>query len=109
MKRLAVVLALALVAGCSGGEGAGPEASETGAAAAATGSASAASDDTPMTAERCIEDNKGLGTGTRGEATKECMVTACDKGDKKSCDMAKSFEGGDHPENDPPADEPVDE
>ena len=32
MKRFAVVLALALVAGCSGGEGADPAASETGAA-----------------------------------------------------------------------------
>ena len=108
MKRLTVVLALALVAGCSGGEGAGPQASETGAAVAATDSASAASTETPMTADRCIEDNKGLGTGTRGENTKDCMITACDKGDKKSCDMVKSF-GGVDAENEPPPEETFDE
>jgi hypothetical protein len=107
MKRLTVILALALVAGCSGGEGADPAASETGSAATATDSA--ASTETPMTADRCIEDNKGLGTGTRGEATKDCMITACDQGDKKSCNVVKSFESGDHPENEPPADEPDDE
>lgn len=59
-----------------------------------------------MTAERCIEENKGLGTGTRGEVTKDCLIGACDAGDKKSCKMVEGFapdEG--QPVDDPPVEE----
>ncbi|MFM5954607.1 MAG: hypothetical protein ACKOPE_09950 [Novosphingobium sp.] len=99
MRMIATTLAVLLLAGCSGGKSADALATEGAAAATATASPSAKPttkpSDKPLTAESCIEDNKGLGTGTRGENTKTCLVDACDQGDKKSCDIAKSFGGAD--------------
>ncbi|MFM5925320.1 MAG: hypothetical protein ACKOPG_14150 [Novosphingobium sp.] len=96
MKVIATTLAVLLVAGCSGGKSADALATETADAAATTSAKPTEKpSDKPLTAESCIEDNKGLGTGIRGENTKTCLVDACDQGDKKSCDMAKSFGGAD--------------
>ena len=75
-------------------------------AAKAKSSPSQVATDAPMTAERCIEENKGLGTGTRSEVTKDCLIGACDAGDKKSCKMVEGFapdEG--QPVDDPPVEE----
>jgi hypothetical protein len=108
MKRAIVFLAAACLAACSGENGASPAATETGDAAAAKAkpSPSQTASDAPMTAERCIEENKGLGTGTRGEVTKDCLVGACDAGDKKSCKMVEGFA----PEEGQPVDDaPVEE
>lgn len=108
MKKLILALALASLAACSGETGAEPEATATAAAdAAATASKSPAAEEPPMTAERCIEENKGMGTGTRGEMTKECMIGACDKGDEKACRIVKSFSPEDA--NAPPEEEPIEE
>lgn len=109
MMRTIPLAAAILLAACSGGETVAPAPTETGDAAAAAkaqASPSQVASDAPMTAERCIEENKGLGTGVRGEVTKDCLVGACDAGDKKSCKMVEGFapEDGPPPE-DPPAEE----
>lgn len=109
MKRSIPILALLLVAGCSASDsGASPAATasaDAAAAAAAKAEKTPGASDKPLTAESCIEDNKGMGTGTRGELTKACLVDACDQGDKKSCTMVKSFAGemGAEVEEDPAA------
>jgi hypothetical protein len=108
MMRAIPLAAAILLAACSGSETAAPAPTETGDAAAAKAkpSPSQTASDAPMTAERCIEDNKGLGTGTRGEVTKDCLVGACDAGDKKSCKMVEGFA----PEEGQPIDDaPVEE
>lgn len=105
MKSAILAIAV-LLAGCSASDSVSPEATASAdAAASATASASTGSTDAPMTAEKCIEDSKGLGTGVRSENTKECMLSACDQGDKKSCDFVKSFSGDENGNEPPPEDE----
>ncbi len=89
MKKLTVMIALALLAGCS--KAAEPEAAPTETGSAAEAKTTPKPSETPMTAERCIEEYKGSGTGTRSENTKECLLDACAGGDSKACKMTKSF------------------
>ena len=111
MKHFLIAAVLLLVSGCSDGPGAGPEATETGAAAAATKLTNDAvkATDVPLTAGSCVEDNKKTGTGSRGEDTKTCMVDACDQGDKKSCEIVKSFNGEMNDSGDSGADDPAED
>ena len=111
MKRVILASALLLACGCSDGPSAGPEATETGASAAAAKPTEAAvkATDVPLTAGSCVEDNKKTGTGSRGEDTKACMVDACDQGDKKSCEIVKSFNGEMSDSGDSGADDPAED
>lgn len=91
MKQAFLVIALALVAGCSGRNDASPATSETGTGAGKAARATAKPTETPMTADRCIEENKGPVSAARNESTKTCLTEACDLGDQKSCDMVVAY------------------
>ncbi len=92
MREAILALVLCLVAGCSNSTGASPEATETAASTKASQPVPVPTE-TPMTADRCLEDNKAQPKTAFSEKTKTCLTDACDEGDESSCDLLENPDG----------------